>query len=858
MQLGKVPKDTKWQSRDFEQSQDNYLKWTSKGENLGYRIPNGEIVIDIDPRHYKKDVDSCDKLAEMLGYFDVEEMIEDNVCVKTGGGGYHIYCRIPADLDIDCEVLSNALPDDELPGVEFKRKQVVAAGSRHPDGEFYQWCEGSQSEKREVDPEIIRRLVKKYDPADGAESSVITAQELDELVLANLNPEIERYLTYEHWRNLLFACHHATGGLGEEVFVKWSAQAEGYEDHEDIVRDIWRAASTERPGSITARTLVFELRENGFKAAANTLDGILEFNALEVLDSCKLITSEDPDQRDILRNAYVSMRNHFKKDAVITTPGEAIKLAHAMGKDSTEEDFKRCIEVIACAATLEQAEASAILAKNTPLSKAQVTKKVASYAIDRTDSIALTIADATAKHLYNEGKYLLHEPGGILYRYCGTHWVSIPEATIKKHALAAFEMYKQATGIKGVREIGIANDVAALLHAKSSDSLGAPRLNTKEYVENGVINCANGELWIKEDGSFIRKDHNHASYQVNKLNIEFNPDAKCPKFMKMLKGIFGDLDDVVRDDMIRHIFEIFGYVMQPKKFLEAWFMFHGRGSNGKSGLIKIFKKIMGDAQVEPTTEILDSIAGKGDRHATTMLAGKNAVFLDDIDPNAKLSSSGFKKLSAPLSFTANPKGTKHEEIEYTGTLILSCNGYFVVRDNSEGFIRRTNVVPFTRTFRVGEDADTSLYDSILNDKEELSGILNECLAGFKRIRQRGMLKTPAPCAKAKDSWLNESNSTLRFIDAVLVKQIKGSQTKVKDIKEVYQAWCESEDIQPRYRLQRQKLVHALRDRGFTISDKTQGGLQRVTNGGFTTEGYRILKDECCMDIEHSTSKLFES
>jgi P4 family phage/plasmid primase-like protien len=860
VQLGKVPKDTKWQSRDFEQSQDSYLKWTSKGGNLGYRIPNGEIVIDIDPRHYKKGIDSCDKLAEMLGYFDVEEMIEDNVCVKTGGGGYHIYCRIPADLDIDCEVLSNALPDDELPGVEFKRKYVVAAGSRHPDGEFYQWCEGSQSEKREIDPAIIKKLVKKYDPADGAESSVITAQELDELVLAKLNPEIERYLTYEHWRNLLFACHHATGGLGEEVFVKWSAQAEGYEDHEDLVRDIWRAASTERTVSATARTLVFELRENGFKAAANTLDGILEFNALDVLDPRELVGEDSHGQKEMLRNAYVSMRNHFKKDAVLTTPGEAIKLAQAMGKDSTEEDFKRCIEVIACAATLEQAEASAILAKNTPLSKAQVNKKVASYATDRTDSLALTISDAIAKHLFNEGHHILQEPGGILYRYCGTHWVTVPEATIKKHALAAFEIYKKSTGLKGVREIAIANDATALLSAKASDSLGAARLNTKAYVENGVLNCTNGELWLGEDGSFIRKDHSYTSYQVNCLDIEFNPDAKCPKFIEMLKGIFSDLEDEVRDDMIRHIFEIFGYVMQPKKFLEAWFMFHGRGSNGKSGIINIFKKILGSAKMEPPVSILDAVAGaqNSDKHSTFALAGKNAIFFDDIDPHAKLNSTGLKKLSAPYSFTANPKGTKHEEIEYTGTMILSGNGYFPVREQSFGFTRRINVIPFTKTFEVGKDADTGLYESILNDRAELSGILNECLAGFKRIRARGMLKIPEPCAKAKDHWFNESNATARFINTMLVKQIEGSQTKVKDIKEVYQAWCESEDILIKHRLQRQKLVNALKDRGFHISDNTKGGWQRVTNGGFTLEGYKTLKEECCVDIEHSTSKLFES
>jgi len=860
IQLGKVPKDAKWQIKPFEQSRENHLSWTAKGENLGYRIPPGEVVIDIDPRNFKKGVDSCDKLAEMLGYFDVEEMLSDNLSVKTGGGGFHIYCTIPPSLAVDCEVLSNALPDDELPGVEFKRKQVVAAGSRHPDGDYYTWYEGSLNGKRDLDPAIVKKLVKKYDPADGAESSVLTPQELEDLVLSNLNPEIERYLEYEHWRNLLFACHHATGGLGEDEFVKWSAQAEGYEDHEDTVRGLWQGASVERPGSVTARTLIFELRENGFKAAANMLDGVLEFNALEVLSSGGLETSEDPTQRNTMRSAYVNMRNHFKKDAVITSPGEAIKLAQAMGKDSTEEDFKRCIEVISCAGTLEQAEASAILAKNTPLSKAQVTKKVASYALDRTDSIALTIADAVATYLFNEGHHVLQEPGGILYRYCGTHWVTVPEATIKKHALAAFEIYKKSTGLKGVREIAVANDATSLLSAKASDALGAARLNTKAYVENGVLNCTNGELWINEDGSFIRKDHNYASYQVNCLDIEFNPDAKCPKFIEMLKGIFSDLEDDVRDDMIRHIFEIFGYVMQPKKFLEAWFMFHGRGSNGKSGIINVFKKILGSAKMEPPINILDAVAGtqNSDKHLTFSLAGKNAIFFDDIDPHAKLNSTGLKKLSAPYSFTANPKGTKHEEIEYTGTMILSGNGYFPVREQSLGFTRRINVIPFTKSFEVGKDADTGLYESILNDRGELSGILNQCLDGLKRIRARGMLKIPEPCAKAKDHWFNESNSTARFINTMLVKQAEGSQTKVKDIKEVYQAWCESEDILIKHRLQRQKLINALKDRGFHVSDSTKGGLQRVTNGGFTLEGYKMLKEDCCVDIEQSTSKLFES
>jgi Bifunctional DNA primase/polymerase, N-terminal len=91
------------------------------GSNIGVRLRNTDLVIDVDPRHFAEN-------DQPLARLKVDFSLPEAPFVKTGGGGFHLYLRKPADV-----LIVNALT--EYAGIEFKSlgRQVVAAGSIHPD-----------------------------------------------------------------------------------------------------------------------------------------------------------------------------------------------------------------------------------------------------------------------------------------------------------------------------------------------------------------------------------------------------------------------------------------------------------------------------------------------------------------------------------------------------------------------------------------------------------------------------------------------------------------------------------------------------------------------------------------------------
>ena len=106
-------------------------------------------MIDVDPRNGGDR--GFQKLCFNLG-LDPDEWPR----VITGSGGWHCYMSKPADVLI-CDTIDN----DDYKGVEFKSagRQVVAAGSRHPDGGYYRWSEDHPSLADGL-PEIPTVLLK--------------------------------------------------------------------------------------------------------------------------------------------------------------------------------------------------------------------------------------------------------------------------------------------------------------------------------------------------------------------------------------------------------------------------------------------------------------------------------------------------------------------------------------------------------------------------------------------------------------------------------------------------------------------------------------------------------------------------
>jgi hypothetical protein len=220
----------------------------ARGRNVGVRLRDIDLVVDVDPRHFAANDDPLARLAIDFG-------LPDAPFVLTGGGGRHLYFRKPADIEIGGKLAAYR-------GIDFKSKggQVVAAGSIHPDTARpyvldddalrIELAEAPEATTALLDA-IMKPIIETHDSESCAIDEEHLAKWLGLIDVSGFKDELK-------WRELMMACHHATNGAGLDAFIDWSTSDPDYADHGEIIRRRWHSLEA-KPGAITARTLIAAL-----------------------------------------------------------------------------------------------------------------------------------------------------------------------------------------------------------------------------------------------------------------------------------------------------------------------------------------------------------------------------------------------------------------------------------------------------------------------------------------------------------------------------------------------------------------------------------------------------------------------
>jgi hypothetical protein len=256
---GKVPAEKGWR-RSSPLSPGDARSRMMRGGNIGVRLRDTDLVIDVDPRHFRENDDPLGRLKADFG-------LPDTPFVRTGGGGLHLYMRKPPAIRV-----VNGLPG--YPGIEFKShgRQVVAAGSIHPDtAKPYSFDDDPLALSLSEAPEATTALLKALEKPSAA-SPDGSFGELDPERLAEWLGWIDAadYRDETRWRELMMSCHQATGGSGIDEFVAWSTSDPAYAGDGGKIRQRWNSLDN-KPGAITIRTLIAALPKEKRREAAEAL-----------------------------------------------------------------------------------------------------------------------------------------------------------------------------------------------------------------------------------------------------------------------------------------------------------------------------------------------------------------------------------------------------------------------------------------------------------------------------------------------------------------------------------------------------------------------------------------------------------
>lgn len=227
-QRGKTPRDGAWQAKDYDSRA--VIELSEKtGINVGVRLPSNIMVLDVDPRNFPKGRDS---LAELVADMGLDLSTAPHTV--TGSGGHHYWFTKPSDVD-----LLDSLEDYQ--GIEFKSRgrQVVSAGSVHPNGKHYEWDDlAPHLDEMPPMPGALLRLTRRPTRAHGEAAGL---GELTPEMLATTLEQLdaEDFQDHDRWRDLMMACHHATNGEGRQEFIEWSTQDAKYQDDAWIIGRRW-------------------------------------------------------------------------------------------------------------------------------------------------------------------------------------------------------------------------------------------------------------------------------------------------------------------------------------------------------------------------------------------------------------------------------------------------------------------------------------------------------------------------------------------------------------------------------------------------------------------------------------------
>lgn len=322
-----------------------------------------------------------------------------------------------------------------------------------------------------------------------------------------------------------------------------------------------------------------------------------------------------------------------------------------------------------------------------------------------------------------------------------------------------------------------------------------------QLTDIDIINCSNGLLnWRTGE----LKDHTPDFKSINQINADYDPEATCPIFDKMLSEIF-------YDDQIETVWQMIGYCLIRTAKAQKYFTLLGEGANGKSKFLEIISSFIGRRNV--SNESLQNLADN--RFRLINIKNKLLNVCDDANRDLIKDTGMIKSITSGATIVGEKKNHHPEEFNFDGTIIIACNELPSTRDNSYGFYRRSEIIVMKGKIPVSQQ-DKDLFEKTY---DEYPGILNKAVAALNRlVNNKYVFPNVERINAAIEAYERANNSAKLFVHQYIIK-LKDKQellrqseigqgewykklstmengTKKRKMYELYKQWCDDNKKRP--------------------------------------------------------------
>lgn len=369
-----------------------------------------------------------------------------------------------------------------------------------------------------------------------------------------------------------------------------------------------------------------------------------------------------------------------------------------------------------------------------------------------------------AEKLEKSGNYA--SDNNLLYEWTGTHWKAIDDAMGERMALKWIASDGRGT-------INAANARAAYQTAvRWLPMLGDPS-------DTPVIPVRNGYLHL--DHGLVLEPHDKSLGLRHVLSCDFEPGAPAPtEFNAFMERILPDAGVRAR------VQEYVGYTLLPDARFQRAQIWLGSGANGKGTLANLVQALH-----ERTAAVqLDGLDG----FRMASMIGASLIYCDEA-PQRNINEQAMKSLIAGELVQIDRKYRDPITVRVNGKWLILANHIPAVTDQSTGFWRRFDVVPFSVEIPDSE-RDPLLAKRII--ARELSGVLNWALEGLQRLLARGRFDEAVPASMriAAHSARTETNSVQAWSHDLGIELTTTVETPKVDVYANYAGWCRENGMVP--------------------------------------------------------------
>ena len=307
-------------------------------------------------------------------------------------------------------------------------------------------------------------------------------------------------------------------------------------------------------------------------------------------------------------------------------------------------------------------------------------------------------------------------------------------------------------------------------------------LSMKQYDQDiYLFNCKNGTLDLR---TMEFREHRPEDFLTKVSPVIYAPDADCPRWRTFITEIMQG--DKARADYLQ---KAIGYSLTGDTRMECLFILYGPTSrNGKGTTMESILRIMGEygKNADPTMlqAKFNSQSG-GPSEEIARLAGSRFVNISEPEKKITLDAALTKRLTGNDTITARYLHENSFEFRPNFKIFINTNHRPNITDLTLFESGRIKIIPFDRHFEENEQ-DKDLKSTFAKP-ENMSGILNWMLEGYKLFRSQG-LAMPDSVVQATTDYQIFSDKMGQFFDEC-IEEKEGCELRRGAVYTRYKEWC---------------------------------------------------------------------